>query len=153
MKHTVTMMVSILLGSALLGAYSVEAQAAGGQKGLFKNVVQTFRPPSGRELTKIANDLELDEEQKRQMKELNDRFQQQTSTLKQRYETGYEKVVKLMSTEHPDKGNVNQTLKNFHQTHSQFVDAEVQFWMDLKTILTPAQNLKLWRLFEKSRIR
>ena len=153
MKRTV-MMVSILLGSALLGAYSVEVQAEGAQKkGVFRNIVQTFRPPSGKELTKISNDLELNDEQKQQMKEVNDRFKQQTSTLKQRYGTGYEKVVKLMNTEQPNKANVNQTLKNFHNTHSQIVDAEVQYWMDLKTILTPAQNLKLWRIFEQSRIR
>jgi hypothetical protein len=58
-----------------------------------------------------------------------------------------------MNTESPNKSNVNDKLKSFHAMHQKVLDAEVDYWMDLKEILTPAQNLKLWEIFEKQRIR
>ena len=127
--------------------------AIAAQKGLTRNIISTFAPPDGADRAAIAQKLEITAEQKSQMKEISKRFKDQSSALKKDYQTAYQNVVKLMNNEKPDKSRVNEKLKNFHQVHSKVLEAEVQYWMDLKTILSPAQNLQLWEIFEQSRIR
>ena len=123
------------------------------QKGITRNIVSTFTPPDGAERAAIAKKLEMTAEQKSQMQEVVNRFKKQSSSLKKDYQTAYQNIVKLMNNEKPDKSLVNEKLKNFHRVHSNVVEAEVQYWIDLKTILSPAQNLQLWEMFEQSRIR
>ena len=127
--------------------------AIAAQKGITRNIVSVFAPPNAAESASIAQTLEMTAEQKSQMKEVADRFKKQASTLKKKYQTAYQNIVSLMDNEKPDISKVNEGLKNFHQVHSNVVDAEVQYWIDLKTILSPAQNLQLWEIFEQSRLR
>ncbi|MGD8374766.1 MAG: periplasmic heavy metal sensor [Acidobacteriota bacterium] len=128
------------------------AATAQDQKGLMRNVVSVFAPPSPEEQQKIAATVELNDEQKQQMKEVSDRYRSQAQTLRGKYQTAYDDVVSLMESTEPDKGNVAAKLKNFHSVHQQIVDVEVQYWIDFKTILTPEQNKKFWNLFAQSRI-
>ena len=127
--------------------------AIAAQKGMTRNIVSVFAPPKAAERASIAQTLEMTAEQKSQMKEVADRFKKQASTLKKKYQTAYQNIVSFMDNEKPDISKVNEGLKNFHQVHSNVVDAEVQYWIDLKTILSPAQNLQLWEIFEQSRLR
>ena len=138
---------------AIVGMMIAHPSIAQEQKGMFRNIIETFMPPQGNGAKMIAKELELDEEQRPQMRELNERFSRNTSTLRQAYQKEYQNVIALMNSESPNKANVNAKLKSFHAMHQKVVDAEVGYWIDLKTILTPAQNLKLWEIFEKNRIR
>ena len=151
MKKILISLFALFLIVILASPY--DGAAKKGRKGIFKNIMTVFRPPSAQEQKNIAQKLELTEEQRPKMKELNDKYRKQSSTLKKKYSTAYNDVVSLMNQQSPNKQKVNQKLKAFHSTHSNLVDAEVQYWMDLKTILTPAQNNKLWEIFEQSRIR
>lgn len=123
------------------------------QKGLTRNIISTFYPPTVEQQQVIAQKLVLTDQQRQEMSTVNQRFRSQSKVLKQRYGEAYRSVVKLMNAETPNKQRVNEVLKAFHRTHSQMLDAEVQYWLDLKTLLTPAQNYQLWKLFEESRIR
>ena len=138
---------------ALVAMMIAHPSMAQDKKGMFGNVVETFMPPKGDGAKMIAKELELDEEQRPKMRELNERFKRNVSTLRQAYQQEYQNVVALMNSESPNKSNVNAKLKSFHAMHQKVLDAEVGYWMDLKEILTPAQNLKLWEIFEKQRIR
>ena len=142
-----------VLALAIVGMMIAPPSMAQEKKGVFRNVVETFMPPKGDGARMIAKELALDEEQRPKMKELNERFTRNASTLRQAYQQEYKNVVALMNSESPNKTNVNDKLKSFHAMHQKVLDAEVDYWMDLKTILTPAQNLKLWEIFEKQRIR
>ena len=123
------------------------------QKGIFRNIIAVFHPPSVEERQKIATTVGMSDEQKMEMKAVADRYQTQAQTLLGKYQTAYNNVVKLMNTSNPDKTTVNTKLKNFHRVHQNVVDAEVQYWIDFKSILTPEQNKKFWNMFEQSRIR
>ncbi len=123
------------------------------RKGLFRNIVSTFAPPSPQESKTIAKTLELTEEQRKQMKELNEKYRRESSNLKREFNKGYEAVVRLMKATNPDKGRVNEALKRFHEVHSKLLSKEVEYWTSFKSILTPEQNKKFWKLFEKSRVR
>jgi len=129
------------------------AAMAQGQKGLMRNVVSVFAPPSPEEQQKIATAVGLSDEQKQQMKNVSDKYRSQAQTLRDKYETAYGDVVNLMETADPDKSTVASKLKNFNSVHQQIVEVEVQYWIDFKVLLTPEQNQKFWNLFEQSRVR
>ena len=137
----------------IIGMMIAPLGMAQGEKGVSRNILETFMPPKGEGAQRIAKELGLDTEQRAQMKEVNSQFADDTAGLRQSYQEGYRDVVSLMNSESPDKGKVNSTLKTFHKIHADVVDAEVRYWMDLKTILNPEQNLELWGIFEKNRIR
>lgn len=148
MRRTFLPAVPLVILALLSGAAMAQDQ-----KGLMRNVVSVFAPPSPEEQQKIATTVGLTDEQKQQMKEVSDRYRSQAQTLRDKYQTAYSDVVGLMESTDPDKGNVAAKLKNFNSVHQQIVEVEVQYWVDFKSILTPEQNQKFWNLFEQSRIR
>ena len=123
------------------------------RKGIFKNIVTTFRLPSPAEQKNISRRLNLTEEQRTQMKGITEKYKKEGSQLISEYNKGYEAVVRLMESTNPDSSCVNQALKDFHQVHSQLVDKEVEYWRDFKSILTLEQNKQFWNIFAKSRVR
>ncbi len=123
------------------------------KKGILRNILVTFIPPTPAEQKNIAQKLELTEEQRSKMKELNDKYKRQSADLRKKYQQAYNDIVLLMKQEKPNKERVNRELKTFHSIHSQVLNQEVKYWMDLKTILTPSQNNKLWEIFEQNRTR
>ncbi|GBD95962.1 MAG TPA: hypothetical protein ENG83_05310 [Nitrospirae bacterium] len=148
MKNLIVGFLMLFIMVSLVYTYDASAK-----KNIVTNIVVTFRPPAPEEQKTIARKLELTEEQKAEMKVINGKYRQQSMALKNKYNAAYKDVVLLMKEDKPNKERVNRELKTFHNIHSQVVDVEVQYWMDLKTILTPAQNNKLWEIFEKGRIR
>lgn len=129
------------------------APAQEGRKGLHRNIIATFRPPSPEDERTISNKLELSEEQKTQMKAVSERYRKDTETLLAKYREAYEDVVNLMQETIPNKTVVNNHLKAFHGIHEEILGKEVSYWMDFKGILTPEQNRKFWNLFEQDRVR
>lgn len=123
------------------------------RKDIVKNILVTFRAPNPEEQKSISQQLQMTPEQNAQMKEVNERYKKDSTTLRDRYNAAYQDVVMLMKQEKPDKIRVNETLKKFHSIHAEVLNREVGYWMDLKTILTPQQNNKLWEIFEQQRIR
>lgn len=148
MKKTAVISFIVFFALNFIFAYNVFAR-----KDVVKNILVTFKAPSQTEQKSIAQQLKLTPEQNKQMKELNDRYQKESAELKNRYNKAYNDVVMLMKQEKPDKQLVNNTLKEFHSVHSQVLDKEVSYWMEMKTILTPEQNNKLWQIFEQNRIK
>lgn len=122
------------------------------RKGVFRNIVNTFRLPSPAEQRNVAQKLELTEEQRTQLKGITEKYKKEGSQLLSEYNKGYEAVVRLMESTNPDSSRVNQALKDFHQVHSQLVDKEVEYWREFKSILTLEQNKQFWNIFAKSRV-
>lgn len=143
----------ILVILSMAAAVCAAGPALAAKKGAQQNIVVTFRPPSPEEEKKIAAQLELTDEQKGQMRELSDKYRQQTASLRDKYAAAYRDVVNLMQEGNADKGRVDAALRNFHSVHQQFLDTEVEYWMDFKGILTPAQNKTFWGIFSRSRIK
>ena len=144
--------VGVILASTLLWpSSSVSAEET--RKGLFRNIMVVFIPPTPEEQAKIATTVGLTDEQKQQMKAVSDRYRANAETLKRRYASAYQDVVHLMEQSNPNKSTVNSKLRAFHSTHKKVVDQEVRYWIDFKTILTPEQNKKFWNVFEQNRIR
>lgn len=128
-------------------------QAADGKKSIVRNIVKVFAPPTDAEKKTIATRVGLDEEQRAEMAEVNERYAADVSSLKSDYEAAYEGVVELMEMTEPSKSVVNEKLSAFHDVHQKMVDHEVKYWTDFKGILTGKQNKKFWALFEESRVR
>ena len=85
------------------------------RKGIFKNIVITFRLPSPTEQRNISQQLKLTEEQRTQMKGITEKYKKDGLLLLSEYNKGYEAVVRLMEVTNPDPSRVNQALKDFHQ--------------------------------------
>jgi Spy/CpxP family protein refolding chaperone len=159
MKRSLFCMAAPLLAS-LLAASPAAAQGAtggpaapGARKGLLRNIMTVFAPPTAQEERTIATTVGMSEEQKSQMKAVNERYRSDSTALVAKYNNAYDDVVRLMDATSPNKGEVNQTLKTFHQIHQEVLEREVGYWTDFKAILTPEQNRKFWNLFEQRRIR
>lgn len=135
----------------LLLASPAAAQEA--RKGLFRNILAVFAPPTQEEEQRIVAQVGLSDEQKTQMRAVNERYRSDSSALMAKYNTAYEDVVRLMQATNPNKAEVNQRLKTFNQIHQEVVAHEVGYWSDFKAILTPEQNQKFWNMFEQNRIR
>lgn len=149
MKKRLAGILSLLVIISLGYVYDAVAQ----RKDITKNIIIVFRAPSPQEQKEISQKLQLTPEQNTKMKEVNERYKKETGNLKNEYNAAYQDVELLMKAEKPDKNRVNETLKKFHGIHTEALEKEVGYWMDLKTILTPAQNNKLWEIFEQDRIR
>jgi len=144
----------VWIGAAgLLLAVATPAAAQEARKGLTRNILEVFAPPTAEQEKKIATTVQMTEEQKTQMKAVNERYRGESQALLTKYRSAYEDVVKLMQETSPDKGQVNERLKAFHQVHAEVVSHEVTYWAEFKSILTPAQNQKFWNLFEQTRVR
>ena len=149
MRKILAGILSLSVIISLVYVYDAVAQ----RKDMVKNIIIVFRSPSPHEQKEISQKLQLTPEQITKMKEVNERYKKETGNLKNEYNAAYRDVELLMKTEKPDKNRVNETLKRFHRIHTEVLEREVGYWIDLKTILTPDQNNKLWEVFEQSRIR
>jgi Spy/CpxP family protein refolding chaperone len=146
----------IWTAAALLLSLVVASPAAAqapARKGLVRNILVVFAPPSPEEERSIATRVGMDQDQKTRMRAVNDRYRSDSTTLRAKYDAAYDDVVRLMQATNPNKGDVNQVLKTFHQIHEQVLEREVGYWEDFKAILTPEQNQKFWNMFEQNRIR
>jgi Spy/CpxP family protein refolding chaperone len=148
MKKTAVCLLIVCIAFVFVFTHDVFAR-----EDIVKNILITFKIPSPAEQKSIAQQLKLNPEQNKQMKELNDRYQKESADLKSRYNKAYNDVVMLMKQEKPDQQLVNNTLKEFHSIHAEVLEKEVGYWMEMKTILTPAQNNKLWQVFEQNRVK
>jgi Spy/CpxP family protein refolding chaperone len=151
MKRSAALVLAAALSLPLLLATPAAAQEP--QHGLLRNVIAVFRPPTPDEERAIATSVGLTDDQKTKMKSVNERYRSDSQDLLAKYRAAYEDIVKLMQSTNPNKAQVNQRLKTFHQIHSQIVDREVGYWTDFKSILTPEQNQKFWNVFEQKRVR
>lgn len=145
--------VAALLVSVLVVSSAAAQGAQGARKGLFRNLITVFAPPTPQEERTIATTVGLSEDQKTQMRAVNQRYRSDSSALMAKYNSAYEDVVSLMQSTDPNKSDVAQRLKTFHQVHQEVVEREVGYWTDFKSIMTPEQNQKFWNLFEQSRVR
>lgn len=149
MKKILVGVLSLFISISLVYVYDAVAQ----RKDITKNIIIVFRSPSPQEQKEISQKLQLTPEQNTKMKEVNERYRKETENLRNKYSAATQDVELLMKAEKPDKNRVNETLKTFHRIHSEVLEKEVGYWMDMKTILTPGQNDKLWNLWEQNRIR
>lgn len=151
-KHVFTLTLMFLVSTLI---FTVVASGAKQQqkKGVFRNIMTVFRLPSPAEQKSVAQQLDLTNEQKTEMKALTEKYRREGSKLLENYNIAYKKVIHLMETTSPDPSEINKTLKHFHKVHSQLVDKTVEYWRDFKNILTLEQNKKFWSIFEKSRVR
>lgn len=145
---------ALCAATALLLCTCVDVGVASGEeKGLLRNVITTFAPPSPEEQRSLVETVGMSEEQKAKLRSVNERYRNDAQRLRAKYDMAYENVVLLMNQQNPNKSRVNQTLKNFHSVHQEMVNREVGYWMDFKSILTPEQNRKFWNAFEQKRVR
>jgi Spy/CpxP family protein refolding chaperone len=142
-----TMMVSVVLVSLQGVAQAQRREAAFG-----KAMVAMMAPPSPQEASAMAKQLKLTPEQQKQMREVTDRYRTDTQALRQKYESGVESVLALIREPAPTPGAANQRLREFHDVHQEVLNKEVQYWMEVKSIMTPEQTHQLWNIFERSRL-
>jgi len=143
----------IALGMAVAASPASAQTVEEEGKGVFRNILTTFAPPSAAERQRIAQELELTQEQRAEMQAITQRYAGEASALREQYRAAYRDVVRLMNAESPDGQEVDRTLRRFHEVHARVLSGEVDYWMDVKEVLTAKQNLKLWELFEQARIR
>ncbi len=148
--HNIISIAFILLLIILSSSFTLAQEE---QKGIFRNILIVFMPPTPEQEQVIAERLELTEEQRTQMKQLSDRYREDATTLRNKYISVYNDIVTLMEQTEPNRTVVNEKLKAFHNVHQEVLSREIIYWMDFKTILTPEQNKKFWNIFEQSRIR
>ena len=117
------------------------------------DIVSSFFPPSPAEAKVINKSLSFTDEQRTELKKLNQKYRADTSSLANKYKNVYDSTVHLIKSDNANAANVNSTLIKFHKVHQQFLDKEVEYWSEFKTLLTKEQNGKFWNLFEKSRIK
>ena len=123
------------------------------RKGPLRNILAVFAPPSQAEEQQISTRVGLSNQQKTQMRAVNDRYRADAPSLRAKYDAAYADVVRLMESTNPNRGEVNQRLRTFNRVHEEVVTREVGYWTDFKSILTPEQNQTFWNIFEQSRIR
>ncbi len=136
--------------AATLGGLATLAYA---DKGIFRNIISTFRPPTVAEQQKLATSLQLTEEQKQALHNSNTKFRNSARNLREEYQKAYRSVVQLMQADSVNMDEVNRRLQKFNTVHQKIVDAEVRYWVSLKGNLTREQGRKLWEFFEQTRIR
>lgn len=142
-----------LAAALMLALGTAPAHAEEPSKGMFRNVVEVFAPPTAEEERAMAEALELSEGQTKKMAKLSKNYRSDASSLLKKYERAYSEVVGLMESQDPDKSQTATALRAFHDAHSELVDREVDYWNAFKGILTPEQNRTFWNTFEDSRIR
>ncbi len=141
------------LALALVATIAFAVPAAHAGKVTMGTLVSTFRPPTPSEQQALVRDLEMTEDQRSQMKELDARFRRETRNLRQEYQKAYRSVVQLMQAGSVDSGEVIRRVKRFNEVHNTIVEKEVQYWVDLKNLLEPPQRKTLAQKFLKSRVR
>ncbi|MDR4509905.1 MAG: hypothetical protein MRJ65_17000 [Candidatus Brocadiaceae bacterium] len=119
--------------------------------GVFRNLIATFKPPTAEEQESLAKKLKMTDDQKFLLKNLNKEYQRQVDSLSGSYNKAYDETVSLMQQEVVNE-QAYSVLKSFHDVHSKIVDTEVEYWRDIKLILTPEQNKEFWKIWQKGRV-
>jgi len=151
MKRLVLFTCALALLLPLL--FDLPAVAQDTRRGLLRNILVVFAPPSQQEEQRIAARVGMSSQQKTQMRAVNERYRSDAPSLRAKYDAAYDDVVRLMQSTNPNQGEVNQRLRTFHRVHQEVVEREVGYWNDFKEILTPQQNQTFWNIFEQSRVR
>jgi Spy/CpxP family protein refolding chaperone len=143
-----TIMVSVILLSlqGLSQAQQRKEAAFGGA------VVAMMAPPSPEEASSLAKQLKLPPEQQKQMQGVTERYRGDAQALQDEYASAVRNLLALIREPAPAPATANQRLKEFNNVHQAVLSREVQYWAEVKAILTPEQNLQLWNIFEQSRL-
>jgi Spy/CpxP family protein refolding chaperone len=123
------------------------------KKQLWIDPVGTFRPPSPAEEQAIVTDLQLTEEQKSQMQDLNKRYKADVKALADKYQQARQDMISALESGDPDTAKVRSAAGAVNDTHSKLLAKEVEYWTAIPEILTQEQTIKFWKLFGKSRIK
>jgi len=118
------------------------------------NPVEVFAPPTKSERERIYERLEVTRQQRRELEALLNKYEKDFEILIEDYKRAYNRLVEFIKAEKPpDARRVNNMLKEFHEVEEKILKKEVYYWKELKEILAPQQNYRLWELFEKDRLR
>jgi Spy/CpxP family protein refolding chaperone len=143
---------TIVVGVVLVSLQDLSQAQQRKEAAFGRAVVTMMAPPSPQEASSIAKQLNLTPEQQKQMQDVNERYRTDTQALRQQYETGVQNLLTLIREPTPAPGVANQRLKEFQDVHQAILSQEVQYWADVKSILTLEQNYQLWNIFERSRL-
>jgi Spy/CpxP family protein refolding chaperone len=132
------------------GGFLAEAWAGGRQHiGAFASLERILIPPSKRELQKMGMVLNPTEEQKTQIKALYKTLFDAVKAVAPQKQDGIKAVLAGLAGASPNKTDIEASASKVEQADQAIISAEIDFWIGLKTILTPQQQTQVQTMFQE----
>ncbi len=144
---------SLKIGVMVLFLSVVFAIQVNAQSRIWGDIIVILRPPTLEETRGITKQLNLTGEQKKEMKDLNQKYHDDLSSLKEKYQIIYNDLLEAVGNPNVKMGTVQKKAKKLNDTHEKILEKEIEYWNDVKEILDPEQYSKMWNLFTNKRLK
>lgn len=112
-----------------------------------KEETQTVIP--GEQRTRFFRDeLNLDAEQLDQFRNINRSFNREARTIETDLALLREDLIKEFGEQNPDSTKLNNLAANIGENHRKLKQVTTTFYLDMKKICTPEQQIKLHEIFQ-----
>jgi Spy/CpxP family protein refolding chaperone len=149
-KRTATAVAIVLLFAILFTAvYAKEVK----NPRIIPAIMHILAPPTEEENRVLAEKLEMTPEQKKKMNDLYENYRQNTRSFRNQYEVKFNQLLKLMEDPAPKPKQVQKECREFLDLEQKVLNAELNYWMGLKKVLTKRQNNQLWNFVKDRRLK
>ena len=124
---------------------------AGGRQhiGAFASLERILLPPNRRELEKMSMVLNPTEEQKARIRELYKALFAAVKSVQPQKQEAIKAVVAGLAQASPSKSDVEAWAAKVQQADQVIISAEIDFWIGLKSVLSPQQQQQVQMMFQQ----